>query len=80
MPDERRYRITDAAMQPYPCLDVDFPSQQEAPVAARRWSRNRTLDSYQASIGVEMSTERTSLLTVGDQAMVCSGSSGSLGF
>ena len=58
MPDERRYRLTDAAMQPHPYLDVDFPSLQEALDAARRWSRNRALDSYQASIGVEVSTER----------------------
>jgi hypothetical protein len=46
MSSQRRYRLTDAAMQPHPCLDVDFPSLQEA------------LDSYQASIGVEVSTER----------------------
>jgi hypothetical protein len=46
MPSDRRYRLTDAAMQSHPCLDVDFPSLQEA------------LDSYQASIGVEVSTER----------------------
>ena len=46
MPDERRYRLTDAAMQPHSCLDVDYPSLQEA------------LDCYQASIGVEVSTER----------------------
>ncbi len=58
MPDERRYRLTDAAMQPHPCLDVDYPSLQEALDAARRWSHNRALDSYQASIGVEVSTER----------------------
>jgi len=31
---------------------------QEALDAANRWSRNRTLDSYQACIGVEVSTER----------------------
>ncbi len=58
MPDERRYRLTDAAMQPHPCLDVDYPTLQEALDAARRWSRNRALDSYQACIGVEVSTER----------------------
>jgi hypothetical protein len=58
MPSDRRYRLTDAAMQPHPCLDVDYPSLQEALDAARRWSRNRTLDSYQACIGVEVSTER----------------------
>ena len=58
MPSDRRYRLTDAAMQPHPYLDVDFPSLQEALDAARRWSRNRALDSYQASIGVEVSTER----------------------
>ena len=58
MPDERRYRLTDAAMEPHPYLDVDYPSLQEALDAARCWSRNRALDSYQASIGVEVSTER----------------------
>ncbi|EAQ69979.1 hypothetical protein SynRS9909_01769 [Synechococcus sp. RS9909] len=54
----RRYRLTDAAMQPHPYLDVDYPSLQEALDAARHWSRNRALDSYQACIGVEVSTER----------------------
>jgi hypothetical protein len=58
MPSDRRYRLTDAAMQPHPYLDVDYPSLQEALDAARRWSHNRTLDSYQACIGVEVSTER----------------------
>jgi len=58
MSSQRRYRLTDAAMQPHPCLDVDFPSLQEA------------LDSYQASIGVEVSTERgdwRTLITGPDQ-------------
>lgn len=54
----RRYRLIDAGMQPHPCLDVHFPSLQEALDAARHWSCNRELDSYQASIGVEVSTER----------------------
>ena len=58
MSAQRRYRLIDAAMQPHPCLDVDYPSLQEALDAARHWSRNRALDSYQASIGVEASTQR----------------------
>jgi hypothetical protein len=58
MSSQRRYRLTDAAMQPHPYLDIDYPSLQEALDAASHWSRNRALDSYQASIGVEVSTER----------------------
>jgi hypothetical protein len=45
-------------MQPHPYLDVDYSSLQEALEAASHWSRNRALDFYQASIGVEVSTER----------------------
>jgi hypothetical protein len=45
MPIDRRYRLTDVAMQPHPYLDVDYPSLQETLDAARRWSRNRALDS-----------------------------------
>jgi hypothetical protein len=58
MSSQRRYRLIDAALQPHPCLVVDYPSLQEALDAASHWSRNRALDSYQASIGVEVSTER----------------------
>ncbi len=56
MPDERRYRLTDAAMQPHPHLDDEFAALPEALKTAIHWSRLLAFDPIQASIGVEVST------------------------
>ena len=58
MSAQRRYRLIDAALQPHPQMDDEIESLAEALDAASHWSRNRALDSYQASIGVEVSTQR----------------------
>ena len=44
MPDERRYRLTDAAMQPHPHLDDEFASLPEALETAIHWSRLLAFD------------------------------------